>query len=178
MDSLKKRVILVGKGASGKDHLRKMLTDVGLKYCVSHTTRPPRSGEKEGEDYYFIGTQEAKSMIDRGLFVEYTEFNGWIYGTSLPEFNSSDLFIMTPSGLSKISKKDRSESLVVFLEISEEIRRERMSKRRDADDVDRRIIADELDFSDFKDYDYLISEPFFTNLPNFLMDFKNKNQEV
>jgi dephospho-CoA kinase len=85
---------------------------------------------------------------------------------------------MTPSGLSKISKKDRSESLVVLLEISEEIRRERMSKRRDADDVDRRIIADELDFSEFKDYDYLISEPFFTDLPNFLMDFKNKNQEV
>ena len=178
MERLRKRVILAGKGASGKDHLRRMLTDAGMTYCVSHTTRPARSNETHGKDYYFIDLETAKSMIDNNLFIEHTEFNGWIYGTSVSEFGRSDLFIMTPSGLKKLSRKDREESLVVLLEVSEDVRRDRMSKRRDADDVERRIIADENDFKDFTDYDHLITEPYFSEVPDFLKQFKNKNQEV
>lgn len=176
MERLKKRVILVGKGASGKDYLRTMLTEIGFRYCVSHTTRPPRSNEIEGIDYYFIDEQSARSMISNDLFVEYTEFNGWIYGTSKEEFSSSNLFIMTPSGLRKLSKTDREESLVVLLDVPEDIRRLRMSKRKDADDVDRRIIADESDFSGFCDYDHRLSH--FSGVPDFLVNFKNRKQEV
>ena len=149
MERLKKRVILVGKGASGKDYLRMMLTDIGMKYCVSHTTRPPRSNEIEGKDYYFVDVHTANSMITNDLFIEHTEFNGWIYGTSRDEFENSDLFIMTPSGLRKLCEKDRDESLVVLIDIPEDVRRLRMSKRRDADDVERRIVADEIDFKGF-----------------------------
>ena len=42
------KVILVGKGASGKDHLRKILEGRGFTYGTSYTTRPPREGEMVG----------------------------------------------------------------------------------------------------------------------------------
>jgi guanylate kinase len=53
-----KRIIIVGKGGSGKDHMRKKLEEAGFRYCVSHTTRPPRDEEINGKDYYFISSLE------------------------------------------------------------------------------------------------------------------------
>lgn len=49
---------------------------------VSHTTRGPRPGEEEGIAYYFISREEFKSLIEQGAFIEHTEFNGNLYGTS------------------------------------------------------------------------------------------------
>ena len=174
MESLKKRIILAGKGASGKDHMRTMLVELGFSYCVSHTTRPPRSGEIHELDYYFVSEDKAEQMINSGEFIEHTVFNGWIYGTSSDEFNRSNLFIMTPSGIKQLSKKDRDESFVVLIEIPEKIRRERMGKRRDADDVERRLEADRIDFENFMDFDHIIEDPNFKEIPDFLKNIKKE----
>ena len=50
-----KRIILVGKAASGKDHARKVLEAYGAKYAVSYTTRPPRENEVDAKDYFSTG---------------------------------------------------------------------------------------------------------------------------
>lgn len=160
-----KRIILVGKAASGKDHARQQMENYGFRYCVSHTTRPPRVGEINGVDYHFISLDSAiHHFMAKNLFYEYVEFNGWVYGTSLEEFKKSDLFIMTPGGISKLDSKDRSESFIVYVDIPENIRRERLLKRNDADNVDRRLAADEKDFENFTDFDHRITDP------NFVID--------
>ena len=157
-----KRVILVGKGGSGKDHARKELEEIGFRYCISHTTRPPRIGELEGKDYYYISKDAATHhFVKKDLFYEYVIFNGCVYGTSREEFNKADLFIMTPSGISKIDPKDRSESFIIYFDIPIQIRKNRLSLRRDADDVKRRLSADEDDFGDFSDFNYVIKNPLF-----------------
>jgi len=155
-----KRIILMGKGGSGKDFLRKSMVKSGFRYCASHTTRPMRAGEINGEDYYFVDGKEI--FIDD--FKEHVYFNGWFYGTSKNEFNKSNLFIMTPSGVKKLDASDKSESFVVYLDIDEQTRRSRLSERRDADDVERRLSADELDFFDFYDYDIKITDPNFKEI--------------
>lgn len=173
---MKKRIVIVGKGGSGKDHLRKELEKIGFRYCVSHTTRPPRDGEIDGEDYYFISRDSAAhEFAAKGKFYEYVIFNEWVYGTSIDEFSKSNLFIMTPSGLSKMKEIDREESVVVYLDINEDIRRERLSKRNDVDKIERRLEADREDFRSFTDFDYAITDPFFSaNDPIFdLNRYKN-----
>ena len=139
---LGKRIILVGKAASGKDNLRKRFENQGFKYGVTYTTRPPREGEVDGEDYYFITDSVANNMIDTNLFYEYVHFNGWIYGTPISEFYGSDLFIMTPKGVSKIKPEDRKNAFIIYLDIDSETRLERL-KYRDmpGDSAERRIIA-------------------------------------
>jgi guanylate kinase len=157
-----KRIILSGKAASGKDYARQQLEKYGLKYCVSHTTRPPREGEINGVDYHFISLDSCiHHFIAKDLFYEYVEFNGWIYGTSLDEFEKSNLFIMTPSGISKLKFSDRKESLIIYIDVPENIRRERLLKRNDSDSVERRLIADEKDFENFIDFDHRINDPDF-----------------
>lgn len=153
-----KRIILVGKAGSGKDFLRKKFEDRGFKYAVSYTTRPPREGEIQGKDYYFITEDEAKVLVESNFFYEYVIFNGWIYGTSITSFNNDDLFIMTPAGISRIKPEDRNSCFIIYLDIPTSTRIKRLSKRdMPGDSVRRRIEADELDFDDFIDYDLRIT---------------------
>lgn len=133
-----------------------------VKYCVSHTTRPARKGETNGSDYHFVSAQEFEEMVKNNEFLEYVTFNGWQYGTSVKEFEVSNLLIMTPSGIQKLGTDLRSESYVLYIDIDEDVRRERLSSRRDADDVERRLAADKEDFKDFRDYDARLVSPDFT----------------
>jgi guanylate kinase len=154
-----KRIILVGKAASGKDYARVELQERGFTYCKSHTTRPRRHDEINGEDYHFISLDAAiHHYIMKDLFYEYVIFNGWVYGTSLEEFDKSNLFIMTPSGISKMKEEDRNESFIVYFNIDWEVRKNRLLLRNDVDGVTRRLDADELDFKDFDDYDYMVTD--------------------
>ena len=50
-------------------------------YAVSCTTRSPRPGETDGEDYFFLGHNEFLSRIAAGDFLEYAEVHGQFYGT-------------------------------------------------------------------------------------------------
>lgn len=157
-----KRIILIGKGGSGKDHLRKILEDNGLNYCISHTTRPIREDEKDGKDYFFVDESIFLLMIENGDFYENVVFNTWYYGTSKEEFKKKDLLIMTPKGISALSKEDRESSIVIYIDIDEETRRKRISTRKDADQAERRLKSDFLDFEKFDDFDASISDPSFT----------------
>lgn len=170
-----KRIILAGRGASGKDHLRAMIQSRGFKYSVSHTTRPPRIGEVNGKDYHFISLEDAEKMSASGDFIEHTLFNGWIYGTSKDEFLRSELFILTPSGISQLSEKDRSDSFIIYIDIDEDTRRGRMSERKDADSVERRLEADEKDFRNFSDFDCIITSNCFDESVLDLLDIYKKN---
>jgi guanylate kinase len=149
-----KRIIITGKGGSGKDYLRKIMEGFGFIYCRSYTTRPIREGEENGKDYFFI---EDKDIPKKKDLYESVYFNNWFYGTPKEEFKNSNLFIMTPKGISSLKKIDRKSSIVIYIDADEESRRSRLSERKDADDVERRIKADEEDFIDFKDFDVTIN---------------------
>lgn len=160
MKGAKSRIILVGKAAAGKDHLRKILEGRGFKYGVSYTTRPPRPGEIDGRDYYFLEENEFKTLIDSGFFYEHVTFNGWYYGTSKEQwFQTDDVFIMTPSGISKLHAADRKHSFIIYIDVPVEIRRQRLSERNDNNDsIERRLEADERDFIGFSDFDIKITD--------------------
>lgn len=160
MKKTKSRIILCGKAASGKDHLRKILEGRGFKYGVSYTTRPPRQGEIDGRDYYFIDEAEFKDLIEQNFFYEHVSFNGWYYGTSREQWlKTDDVFIMTPSGISKLHAADRKTSFIIYIDIPIDIRRERLGGRKDANDaIERRIQADERDFEGFTDFDIRITD--------------------
>jgi len=153
-----KRIILVGQAASGKDYIRKTFEAQGFKYAVSYTTRPSRPNEIEGKDYFFIKQPDAQDMIDKCEFYEWVAFNGWIYGTTKKQFYNDDIFIMTPAGLNQLSEDDRKTSLVIYLEIDESIRKQRLLERKmPGDSVERRLEADCEDFKNFKNYNIKIT---------------------
>ncbi len=157
------KIILVGKAAAGKDHMRKILEGRGFEYGISYTTRPPRPGEIDGQDYYFLEEDEFDIGVDARKWYEYVEFNGWKYGTSKKQFHETcNLFIMTPHGVSHIDPVDRKHCTIIYLDIPHEIRKERLEARGDVNDkILRRMSADQQDFKNFTDYDIKVSDPNF-----------------
>lgn len=76
-------VVLSGPSGAGKNTLlNEVLTLVpDLRYSVSVTTRPPRPGERDGVDYFFVDDNEFDRLIQSGEFLEWAEFCGYRYGT-------------------------------------------------------------------------------------------------
>ena len=54
-----------------------------LVYFIADTSRPPRNGEIDGKDYHFISQSAFQSDINSHKFVEYGQFEGEYYGTSI-----------------------------------------------------------------------------------------------
>lgn len=148
------KIILVGRGGSGKDFLRRKFESRGFKYCVSYTSRPKRPGEKEGVDYYFV--DDAFFIENPDLFYEIHDFNGWKYGRTIEDFEKSSLLIMTPSGIRCIKKEHRKDCFIIYLNPDRETIKKRLMSRNDADSAERRLIADDFDFLEFTDYDMII----------------------
>jgi guanylate kinase len=59
--------------------------DSQLVVSVSHTTRPARGGEVDGENYFFVSDDQFVQMIDEGKFLEHANVFGKQYGTSKAE---------------------------------------------------------------------------------------------
>ena len=85
MKNLKKLIILTGPSGVGKGTVVKEILDKDKNIClsVSATTRSPREGEIEGENYYFLSEENFKEMINKNLFLEWAQFAGNYYGTPL-----------------------------------------------------------------------------------------------
>ena len=75
-------------GAGKSTILSRVLEEMGnLRFSVSHTTRAPREGETEGVQYHFVDRPTFEDMRDRGLFLEWAEVHGELYGTSRAEYD-------------------------------------------------------------------------------------------
>jgi len=151
------KLILVGKAASGKDHLKTKLRNKGFIAGVSHTTRPPRKGEVDGVDYHFIKEDEFRQMIKNNEFVEYMDFNGGLYGQTKDDFAAADVMIMSKEGLDLLPDEYRKQCIVIYLDIDRLTRIERLNHRKDNNDtMARRLQADEDQFRNFNDFEIRI----------------------
>jgi len=79
-----RRYILSAPSGAGKTTLCRAILDrfPDLRYSVSHTTRPPRPGEKDGVDYFFISTDVFQERLRNNRWAEWARVHDNFYGTS------------------------------------------------------------------------------------------------
>ena len=89
MNNQKKLIILTGPSGVGKGTVVKEILgkDKKIWLSISATTREPRQGEKDGENYYFLNQEKFKEMIEQNLFLEWAQFAGNYYGTPFSSVN-------------------------------------------------------------------------------------------
>lgn len=83
-----KLVVIVAPSGSGKTTMAKRLLQdfPNLAFSVSATTRPPREGEQDGQEYFFLSDEAFDERVEKGDFLEWeTFYNGRRYGTLKPE---------------------------------------------------------------------------------------------
>jgi guanylate kinase len=75
--------VITGPSGVGKGTLIRLLREriPELALSVSATTRRPRPGETQGEDYHFLSEDEFERRVEAGDFVEWAEYSGRRYGT-------------------------------------------------------------------------------------------------
>lgn len=76
--------VVCGPSGAGKNSVIERVMQIlpGLSYSVSYTTRPRRSNEVNGRDYYYITHQEFDRLVSEGEMVEHVTYLGDQYGTS------------------------------------------------------------------------------------------------
>lgn len=79
--------VVTGPSGSGKSSLiRRLLASTpGLRFSVSHTTRPRRGAEREGREYRFVTRRAFERLAAAGRFLEWAEVHGHLYGTARDE---------------------------------------------------------------------------------------------
>lgn len=164
----KEKICIIGGSGSGKDFLLRKLTEKGLNPCLKWTTRPKRQHETQNITYRFVNDLKFSESINENKFLTHQKFNvtpensspqTWYYGITKEDFDKSQVFIMTPGEFSELSQDIRKGLFVVYLDIDISIRESRLYKRGDKNDsISRRILADEKDLENFKDYDLKITD--------------------
>ena len=156
---------LMGKSSSGKDTLyKKLLADkeLGLGTLTMYTTRPIRSGEKEGREYHFVSNDEMERLEKSGRVIEsrtYATVHGdWHYFTvddgSLELDKRDYLIIGTLESYVKIRDyygEDRVFPMMLETDdgdrLQRALNRERRQESPKYSEMCRRFLADEADFS-------------------------------
>ncbi len=167
MKNLKKLIILTGPSGVGKGTVVKEILDKDKNIClsVSATTRSPRKGEKEGENYYFLSEENFKEMINKNLFLEWAEFAGNYYGTPLSFVKDKieDGFIVLleieVEGAKQIKDK-YPESLSIFIlppskeELEKRIRN-RGTEKEEA--INRRLSRSTYEIASSDEFDFKVT---------------------
>lgn len=135
-------VTLTAPTCSGKSYLLDRLVKLGFSQIVGTTTRDPRSGEREGVDYYFITMEQSIAMEAAGEFAEIAEFRGNRYGVTHDEMakklnsNLPPIVILEPGGLADYEKycnKHDWDIFKVFVTVTEKLKLERLNARTVSD---------------------------------------------
>ena len=158
--------ILTAPSGAGKTTLVRHLleNDPAIQVSVSHTTRPPRSGEREGIEYCFIELDEFQEKIRRNDFLEWAEVHGNYYGTSRSGIEAAlragqDVLLEIDwQGAQQVRKVFPAAIGVFILPPSLEVLAQRLRERAtdNAQTIARRLAAarDEMRHAD--EFDYVI----------------------
>ena len=156
---------MMGKSSSGKDTLYKEVLKAlpKLKTLVLYTTRPIREGEQEGIEYHFVTDEELERFEKAGKIIEErtydTVYGAWKYATiddgqiNLAAYDY--LVIGTLESYAGMKKCYGAENLVpIYIEVedgerlSRALSRERQQEQPKYEEMCRRFLADQKDFSE------------------------------
>ncbi len=158
--------IVAAPSGAGKTSLVRALLqrDDNIRLSVSYTTRPPRPGEVDGEQYHYVSRERFEAMIAEGAFLEYAEVFGNYYGTALEKVEAirnqglDVLLEIDWQGAAQVRKKVRHGHGIFILPPSlEEL--ERRLRGRGQDDpavIERRLGEARLEMSHCREFDYLV----------------------
>ena len=115
-------IIISGPSGAGKGTLvdRLVARVPALWVSVSATTRSPRPGEVDGEDYFFLSSRDFAQRIEAGDFLEWAEVHGRRYGTLRPAVEATmaegrDVILeIDPQGAMQV-KSLMPEAVLVFI---------------------------------------------------------------
>ncbi|MBT3592534.1 MAG: guanylate kinase [Hellea sp.] len=160
-------VVLSSPSGAGKTTLTKQIlnTSRNILMSVSATTRQPRPGEVDGEDYIFLSKSKFSEMIDNDEFLEYAKVFDNFYGTPRAPVETAlargfdIVFDIDWQGAQQLTQAAANDLVKIFIlpPNMRELENRLRSRAQDSDDViARRMSKSENEISHWAEYDYII----------------------
>jgi guanylate kinase len=160
-------IVLSGPSGVGKGTVRKALFESeghNFTYSISMTTRQPRAGEVDGEDYYFVTREEFEKRIAEGKFLEYAEFVGNYYGTPIDKVKENiaagkEVVLEIEVEGARQVKQKMSDAVFIFIappsfKALHERLKTRGTERQEV--IDERLAKARRELRLMNDYDYIV----------------------
>jgi guanylate kinase len=158
--------VITAPSGTGKTTLLKalMAEDPRLQFSISYTTRPPRSTEVDGKDYFFVSAEEFQRLRDAGALAEWVEQFGFAYGTSRDWVkqtvaSGADLvFDLDSRGARSLKHEFPQATLIFILPPSlPELKRRLMGRGKLApEELDRRLANGRTELKEVGWFDFLV----------------------
>ncbi|MFA4909494.1 MAG: guanylate kinase [Desulfobacteria bacterium] len=158
--------IISAPSGAGKTSLCKEVVKFfpNLYHSVSYTTRLPRPGEKDGEDYLFVSKDKFQKMIDDRSFVEWAEIHGNRYGTtidSLKEYRHKgiDIILDIDGQGGRQLKNEYPDGIYIFIlppswkDLEERLR---LRSTDSNEDIEKRLKSAKEELQYIYHYDYIV----------------------
>lgn len=188
---------IMGKSSTGKDTIYKKIinsNELKLKSIVMYTTRPIREGETDGIEYRFVNKNRFDYLKKEGKIIEarvyQTIYGEWNYFTVNDEQINLDesnyLMIGTLESYQKTKDYLGQDAMVpIYIEVEDGIRLERALRREQLqsfpkyEEMCRRFLADQIDFSEEKLIEAGIAKRFYnTDLEQCILEVSNYINQV
>jgi guanylate kinase len=131
-------ITITGPSTSGKSTLATLLKEEGFTEIVSTTTRPQRTGEIEGVNYYFTDEEKFINQLANQEFIEHVKVGKYFYGVSKKAISDvidkeiPAVLVIEPNGANKVAEYCKEKGILihkVFINNNIEILIERLKKR-------------------------------------------------
>jgi guanylate kinase len=158
--------IVAAPSGAGKSSLVNALLErePGIALSISHTTRPPRPNDRDGEHYHFVNRGVFERMVADGAFLEHAEVFGNLYGTSRAAVEpllarGSDVLLEIDWQGARQVREAMPGCISVFILPPSRAELERRLRNRNSDDaptIARRLAESREEVSHAGDFDYLV----------------------
>jgi len=162
--------IISAPSGSGKStlvsELRKQVSSVD--FAISWTTRAPRGSEENGREYYFTTREQFERMIADGVFLEYAEVFGHLYGTARQSLDDAraaghDLILdIDVQGAAQVRARMPEAVGIFVMPPNPRILRTRLRNRSRAEgvvndeEVYRRLREASKEIENYREYGYIL----------------------
>ena len=145
---------------------------------ISYTTRPPRPGEIEGKDYYFVDEDSFTQMQENNKFLEYAKVFDYYYATPIEPVKNilndgqDVLFDIDWQGTQQLMNNSNDDLVKVFVlpPSIEELERRLKERKQDNNEIIKKRMSRASDeISHYAEYDYiLVNDKFDNTIKNIL----------
>ncbi|MCU0670060.1 MAG: guanylate kinase [Myxococcota bacterium] len=158
--------VLSAPSGAGKTTVCKgvIARDPNVVLSVSHTTRAPRPGERDGVEYRFVSASEFQKLVGEGAFLEHAEYSGNLYGTSWaaieePLAGGRDVLLEIETEGARQVRERRGDAIAIFLlppSLAALEARLRGRGTEDRAEVDRRLAIARREFAAARGFSYFV----------------------
>ena len=184
-------VILSSPSGAGKTTLvKKIALKKNFNISISHTTRKPRSNEKNGKDYHFVNHNQFKKLIKNNQFLEHAKVFKNYYGslkeTVIEKLKRGEnvIFDIDWQGTKQIKRKKLKYKIITVF-ILPPSKKELFKRLLKRDQKDKKIAKERMkqfksDIMHWKDYDYAVINEDIEKCYKMIIDFINskKNKKL